>query len=236
MRLDKFIVAVGAGSRKEAKLLVKQKRISVNGECVVKSDLVIDEEKDIVQLDGNILHYQACYYVMLNKPQGVISATEDKYERTVLDLLDKKYHKVFPVGRLDKDTTGLLLLTNDGQLAHQLLSPKKHVDKVYRVTLKEPIEASAVEQFHQGIVLKDGYRCLPANLVLNEQDLHTVQVTIHEGKFHQVKRMFEAIENKVTALKRERMGTLVLDNTLPLGAYRELTDEERQALLASVKQ
>ncbi|MDQ0221804.1 pseudouridine synthase [Streptococcus moroccensis] len=224
MRLDKFIVAVGAGSRSQAKSMVKAKRLTVNGQVAKKSDMKIDPEKDSVCLDGQELVYTAFDYIMLNKPAGVISATEDARERTVLDLLPDRYQRVAPVGRLDKDTVGLLLLTNDGQLNHNLLSPKKHVDKCYEVTLEQPCPPEAIAAMKTGVTLDDGYQCLPAELTILSDYL--VHLTIQEGKFHQVKRMFLALGNKVTHLKRLRMGSLTLDPSLEEGDFRLLTEEE----------
>ncbi len=212
MRLDKFIVAVGAGSRSQAKAMVKAKRLTVNGQVAKKSDMKVDTENDIVYLDGQELVYTEFDYIMLNKPAGVISATEDARERTVLDLLPNRYQRVAPVGRLDKDTVGLLLLTNDGQLNHNLLSPKKHVDKCYEVTLEKPCPPEAIDQMKAGVILDDDYQCLPAELTILSDYL--VYLTIHEGKFHQVKRMFAAIGNKVVHLKRLSMGSLTLDTAL----------------------
>ncbi len=231
MRLDKFIVAVGAGSRSQAKTMVKSKRLTVNGQVVQKSSMKIDELVDQVHLDGQKLSYHQFDYIMLNKPSGFISATKDPYEKTVLDLLPNRYHRVWPVGRLDKDTVGLLLLTNDGQLSHQLLSPKKHVDKTYEVRLASPCQFEDISAMAEGIRLDDGYRCLPARLELLSEDGRTVTLTIQEGKFHQVKRMFLARGNQVTHLKRLSMGTIILDEKLKEGDYRLLTDEERNSLL-----
>lgn len=230
MRLDKFIVAVGAGSRSQAKAMVKAKRLTVNGQVAKKSDLAINEHKDQICLDGEVLVYSEFDYLMLNKPAGVISATEDPRERTVLDLLPARYHRVAPVGRLDKDTVGLLLLTNDGQLNHNLLSPKKHVDKCYEATLAGPCQPDDKEKMQAGLVLDDGYVCLPAQLDWHDDTPHVAYITIQEGKFHQVKRMFAALGNQVTHLKRLRMGSLVLDETLDPGEFRLLTEEEVRQL------
>nr|WP_205426123.1 16S rRNA pseudouridine(516) synthase [Granulicatella sp. zg-84] len=228
IRLDKFLVDMGVGSRKDVRELIKKKQVQVNGEIAKKADDKIDGKQDEVMCQGVVYHYTEYDYIMLNKPQGVVSATEDKIHQTVLDLLDKRYHRVAPVGRLDKDTQGLLLLTNDGALAHDLLSPKKHVDKRYEVHLKYPIQEDLVLSFEEGIILEDGYKCLPAKLTI--KDSYCVFVTIQEGKFHQVKRMFQALNNKVVFLKRLSMGSLQLDETLPIGAYRELTIEELEHL------
>lgn len=225
MRLDKFIVAVGAGTRSQVKTMVKAKRLTVNGNLAKRADMKIDEGQDSICLDGQVLEYREFDYLMLNKPAGVISATEDRSQQTVLDLLPKIYHRVAPVGRLDKDTVGLLLLTNDGQLAHRLLSPKKHVDKTYLVTLASPCRVADVTAMAQGVRLDDGYVCLPARLELGETP-YQVRLTIQEGKYHQVKRMFQALGNKVTHLKRLSMGSLFLDEELAEGEFRVLTEEE----------
>lgn len=230
MRLDKFLVAVGAASRSQAKLLVKAKRLTVNGQIAKKSDMKVDENSDQIHLDGECLSYREFDYIMLNKPAGVISATEDKKDKTVLDLLPAQYQRVAPVGRLDKDTVGLLLLTNDGQLNHNLLSPKKHVDKLYEAKLAKPCQISDKEKVASGLVLEDGYTCLPAQLEWEEGQENRAYITIQEGKFHQVKRMFAALDNQVLQLKRLRMGTLVLDPELAEGDYRLLTDEEIESL------
>ncbi|MBS4761141.1 rRNA pseudouridine synthase [Carnobacteriaceae bacterium zg-ZUI252] len=229
MRLDKYLGQVGVATRTQAKQLVKQGRITINDQVIKKSDIKIDEYKDTVCLDGKVLHYQKFVYYMLNKPQNVVSATQDNLHQTVMDLLNENTKDIFPVGRLDIDTTGLLLLTNDGQLAHSLLSPKKHVSKVYHVTVEYPLSSDDIEAFKNGIVLSDGFVCQSATL--DVVDDTTAYVTICEGKFHQVKRMFLARSNRVLALKRVAMGPLKLDETLPLGAYRELTIDERESLL-----
>lgn len=231
MRLDKFLVETQITTRSMAKDLVKKGLITVNGQIVKKSDVKIDENNDVVTYNDVPIRYQKHFYVMLNKPMNVVSATQDNLHKTVLDLLPTQYHKCFPVGRLDKDTVGLLLLTTDGELAHNLLSPKKHVDKVYEVHLKQAITSDDVEQLHQGVVLNDGYRCLPA--VFEPIDMHKGLMTIKEGKFHQVKRMFQAVGNTVVFLKRIKMGQLALDETLALGEFRELTAEEVEKLKSS---
>ncbi|WP_073201335.1 pseudouridine synthase [Gracilibacillus kekensis] len=226
MRLDKFLANMGYGSRKDVKALIKNKRITVNDEIIRKSDIKIDRYQDQIKCDDHIITYQEFIYIMLHKPSGYLSATEDNKQKTVLDLIKKKDKILdpFPVGRLDKDTEGLLLLTNDGQLAHELLSPKKHVDKKYIATVAEKVTESDVKRFSEGVVLDDGYLTKPAQLsVIGE---YRVQIIITEGKYHQIKRMFEAIGNKVLYLKRISMGSLTLDRDLDKGKYRELTKEE----------
>ncbi|GAB2554251.1 pseudouridine synthase [Gracilibacillus alcaliphilus] len=226
MRLDKFLANMGCGSRKEIKTLAKKKQIFVNKQVVKKTDIHIDPEQDQVELAGQVISYKPFIYVMLHKPAGYISATEDPMHETVLDLLmeQDKVLEPFPVGRLDKDTEGLLLLTNDGLLAHDLLSPKKHIEKTYIAHVAKPITTQDIKAFQQGVILDDGYLTKPASL--RELDDKVVEVIVTEGKFHQVKRMFEAVNNNVLYLKREVMGTLRLDPNLRLGEYRELKKDE----------
>ncbi|PZL70023.1 16S rRNA pseudouridine(516) synthase [Enterococcus plantarum] len=236
MRLDKFLAETGVGSRKEAKQLLKKNLVTVNDEIVKDGKTQIDEKQDIIKFAGEELTYQKYYYYLLHKPQGVISATEDKWDQTVIDLLkDEDYREdIFPVGRLDKDTEGLLLLTNDGQLAHQLLSPKKHVDKEYFAIIQGIVTEEDIRYFAAGFALTDKEQVKPSELIIesvdetNEQS--EIRLTIQEGKFHQVKRMFEAVDKKVVYLKRLRMGSLWLDEELILGEYRTLTEEELEKL------
>lgn len=235
MRLDKFLVAVGLGSRTEVKALLKKKLISVNGQVESSPKCQISEEHDVVTYQGEHLQYEAFVYYVLNKPKGVISATEDSQHRTVLDLLDQTARQkgVFPVGRLDIDTTGLLLLTNNGALAHDLLSPKKHVAKTYLATVAGLMTEADQLAFARGIALSD-HQCQPAQLDLLSQDVSQgicqVKITIHEGKFHQVKRMVAACGKKVLELKRLSMGPLHLDDNLAEGEWRRLTVEELASL------
>lgn len=235
MRLDKFLSEVGLGSRTEVKALLKKKQITVNGQVETSPKAQIDETADQVAYDGQVLVYEAFVYYLLNKPAGVISATEDKRHRTVLDLLDDtaRHKEVFPVGRLDMDTTGLLLLTNNGQLAHALLSPKKHVDKTYLAEVAGVMTPDDVVRFAAGIQLSD-HLCQPAVLELLDMAEQTsrVRVTIREGKFHQVKRMVAACGKEVTSLKRLSMGPLNLPDDLPEGSWRRLTEAEVTELLA----
>lgn len=228
MRLDKYLVHVGLGSRTQVKQFVKLGKITVNGIVVKKSDMSVDEIKDCIMYDNDKLVYTKFVYYMMNKPSGVVSATTDNRDKTVLDLMTITAKDVFPVGRLDKDTTGLLLLTNDGQLAHDLLSPKKHVDKVYIATVEQPLSAQTIQAFKDGITLADGFVCQSADLVIIDDT--TAKVTIREGKFHQVKRMFLACQNRVTTLKRIQMGNLTLDESLALGEYRPLSSKELESL------
>lgn len=236
MRLDKLLANSGFGSRKEVKVLLKRKLVTVNGKTETKPEAKVDSEKDIVLVGGEPVSYQEYTYLMMNKPQGVLSATEDNHQKTVIDLLSFELHQLelFPVGRLDKDTEGLLLLTNDGQLAHFLLSPKRHVDKVYFAEVAGRMTEEDQKAFAEGLVLEDGYRCLPGKLELltydEAKDSSEVEITIKEGKFHQVKRMVMACGKEVTFLKRLTMGPLRLDEQLAKGAYRPLRDEELAAL------
>ena len=240
MRLDKFLVACAVGSRTEVKNFLKSGRVTVNGKKEKSAKLQIDEETDEICFDGQKLDYEEFVYYMMNKPQGVISATEDPKHKTVLDLLDDlaRSKEVFPVGRLDIDTHGLLLLTNDGQLAHALLSPKRHVDKTYLARVDGIMTDEDIETFAQGIPLKD-FTCQPAKLELvsldREKNQSLVRVTIAEGKFHQVKRMVAYCGKEVVDLQRLTMGTLILDENLKRGEWRRLTKEELEDLLESVR-
>lgn len=238
IRIDKLLAHMGLGTRSEIKKAVKLGRVAVDGKVVKDSGLIVDPEEAKVAFDGAPVLYQEVVYFMLNKPQGVISATEDGRERTVIDLLEPqdRLREPFPVGRLDKDTVGLLLLTNDGQLAHELLSPRKHVTKTYEALVQGNVGEEEKQLFAAGVTLDDGYVTMPADLQItgheqrDEETFSSISLTIMEGKFHQVKRMFEAAGKKVVYLKRVSMGPLKLDETLPEGSYRELTDEEVELL------
>ena len=239
MRLDKYLVACAIGSRTEVKNFLKSGRVTVNGKKEKSAKLQINEDTDEICFDGQKLDYEEFVYYMINKPQGVISATEDPKHKTVLDLLDDlaRSKEVFPVGRLDIDTHGLLLLTNDGKLAHALLSPKRHVDKTYLAQVKGIMTDADVEVFAQGIPLKD-FTCQPAKLELvsvdAEKNQSLVRVTIAEGKFHQVKRMVTYCGKEVMDLQRLTMGTLTLNENLKRGEWRRLTKEEVEGLRESV--
>jgi 16S rRNA pseudouridine516 synthase len=238
LRLDKLLSHSGFGTRSAIRILVKQGAVRVNGKPVKDSGLQVNPDKDEIEVDGIRVHYKEFVYLMLHKPPGVVSATEDNRDKTVIDLIgeDYRHYALFPVGRLDKDTEGLLLLTNDGKLAHELLSPRKHVPKTYYAEVEGLVTDSDRTAFQAGVTLDDGYRTLPANLtVLSAEDPSTglssrIELTIMEGKFHQVKRMFEAVGKKVVYLKRLSMGTLLLDERLASGEYRELTAEELAGL------
>ena len=234
MRLDKCLADCGLGTRSEVKSLLKAKRITVNGKVVTNGKVQVNPETDEILFDGEKIQYEEFVYIMMNKPKGVVSATEDNLHKTVLDLIDPVYFKkgVFPVGRLDIDTHGLLLLTNDGELAHRLLSPKKHVTKIYQARVEGVMTAEDVTAFEKGIVLSDGTECMPARLDIlsTTQDESVVQIHLKEGKFHQVKRMVKACGKTVVDLQRLTMGPLRLDKELALGESRPLTEEEQQSL------
>ena len=233
MRLDKFISTTTTLSRAEAKKIIK-KGILINDILIKSSDYKVDENNDIVIVNGSRLVYQKYVYIMMNKPQNVISATEDMIDKTVVDILKDKdrIHKVFPVGRLDKDTEGLMLLTNDGELAHKLISPKKDVEKKYYVEVTGELKEEYLELVKDGLVLDDGYKCKSARLEILEssKDKSCANIYITEGKFHQVKRMMKALGTSVTYLKRLSIGSLILDESLKLGEYRYLTDKELKKL------
>lgn len=226
IRLDKFLVHVNAGTRSTVKPLVKHGRVEVNGSVVKSPDFKFDEKTATVTLDGKPLIYEEFSYYMLNKPAGVVSACEDTREKTVLDFFKKEpCIDLFPVGRLDKDTVGLLLITNDGALSHRLLAPGKHVDKKYFVGLKSPLKPGDKEMLESGVDIGDETPTRPA--VLTETDNpKEVYLTITEGRFHQVKRMFEAVGNEVVYLKRVSMGKLVLDETLNEGEFKKISIED----------
>ena len=236
IRLDKYLADMGAGTRQEVKKYIRQGRITVEGDVVKKPEMKVDETSQTVAFDGTTVGYAVCEYYMLNKPSGVVSATSDRRDRTVLDLIgDKKRKDLFPVGRLDKDTEGLLLITNDGALAHRLLSPKKHVDKCYFASVAGVVTKEDAVHFKEGIDIgsaKGREMTRPAELeILISAEVSEVRLTIQEGKFHQVKRMFHALGKEVIYLRRERMGSIVLDRSLKPGEYRSLTEEELKGLL-----
>jgi len=229
MRIDKVLANLGYGSRKEVKKLLKDGAVKVNGEFIKDAKQHVNPKKDLITFNGEEIQYREFIYLMMNKPPGVISATEDSHEETVIDLLEAEdlVFEPFPVGRLDKDTEGLLLLTNDGQLSHRLLSPKQHVPKTYFAVIEGEVTEQDIVSFKQGVTLDDGYKTKPGKLVIVKSGLTSdIELTIIEGKFHQVKRMFLAVGKRVVYLKRISMGPLQLDETLELGEYRELTDEE----------
>lgn len=234
IRLDKYLADMQIGTRKEVKELIKKGRITVNNEKSVSSDTKIDTDRDIIMMDSEIITYSEFEYYMLNKPAGVVSASNDPKNKTVINLIKSKRKDLFPVGRLDKDTEGLLLVTNDGELAHFLLAPKSHVDKTYYAVVKGLMGENEINRFKDGLVVDNELTALPAQLEItgydNVKDESSVEVTIHEGKFHQIKRMFEAVGSSVLYLKRISFGPLKLDNSLSKGQYRLLTDREIQQL------
>jgi 16S rRNA pseudouridine516 synthase len=232
MRLDKCLGNMGKGSRRALKEAFKKGAVMVNGKFVKDGSLKVDPDIDDILFEGEKVIYEPFVYLMLNKPDGYISATEDKHFPVVVDLVPEAYrhYDVFPVGRLDRDTEGLLLLTNDGALTHRLLSPKYHVPKVYFAKLEKDASQAYIEAFEKGITLEDGYVCESAELVIDKEAPDEVLLTIYEGKFHQVKRMFEAMDNKVTYLKRLKMGGLALEPALALGEIKKLTQEDLEKL------
>jgi len=233
-RLDKILANLGYGSRKEVKALCRKGEVVVDGTLVKDSAEKVDPVNSTIEVKGEKINYRKFIYLMMNKPSGVVSATFDNHDETVIDLLDPEYQvfEPFPIGRLDKDTVGLLLITNDGELNHKLIAPKNHVDKVYYAEINKPIDESDIVKFEKGITLDDGYLCMPAKLeVINSnEDGAEVHVTIQEGKFHQVKRMFEAVDKSVVYLRRISFGPLKLDETVEEGSFRELTEEEIELL------
>ena len=231
LRLDRALADMQAGTRSQVKELIRKKRITVNGDIVTKPEFKVDTDKDTIFLDDKCLSYTEYEYYMLNKPAGVISATEDKSQQTVIDLIKTRKRKdLFPVGRLDKDTEGLLLITNDGALAHNLLSPGKHVDKTYYSIVKGRIDKDIVDTFAKGFIVDKELTAMPSKLEIisynSDKDCSEVNITIQEGKFHQIKRMFAAVGSEVLFLKRLSFGSLGLDNTLKPGEYRSLTETE----------
>ncbi len=244
MRLDRFLANSGVGTRKEVKDLLKKRKIKVNGAIIIDGSIHVRENEDEVEYNGKIVNYKPFIYIIMNKPEGVISATEDREHKTVIDLLEGKYrtYSLFPVGRLDIDTEGLLILTNDGILAHNLLSPNRHVEKKYFVRLKNPLLNEDIEKLEKGIELENGVVTKSAKVEILENNFDSINretgekktssanIIISEGKYHQVKRMFKAVNNKVEYLKRIQMGQLKLDKNLGLGEYRELTEEELELL------
>ncbi|XID93698.1 pseudouridine synthase [Paenibacillaceae bacterium WGS1546] len=267
MRLDKMLAHLGYGTRSVLKQRIKQGAATVNGRTVKDHGMQVRPYEDVVAYEGETVRYRDTVYVLLHKPAGVVSATEDGLDRTVIDLLDESVavFSPFPVGRLDKDTEGLLLITNDGKLSHELLSPRKHVPKTYRALVRGAVGEADADAFGRGVELDDGYVTMPARLrvlasaagggapdaedaadaaemeaavrqlgsigpLARENVLSWIELTIHEGKFHQVKRMFEAVGKKVLYLRRVSMGPLRLDPALAPGEWRELTEEEVESL------
>lgn len=234
MRLDKYLCSCGTGTRTKVKKIIKSKRVKVNDEIIDASDFKVDENMTVT-LDNKVIEYNQFTYIMLNKPSGYLSATKDISKDTVLDILEEKYRRIglFPVGRLDRDTVGLVILTNDGDFAHNTLSPKKHVSKTYIAHVEGTLPSNACEIFNKGVILKD-FTCESADLIIEEthKDYTVVKITIHEGKYHQIKRMFLSLGCKVIYLKRISFGAIKLDNNLKEGEYRLLNSEEMEFVKA----
>lgn len=232
IRLDKYLADMGLGTRSQIKKEIRSGQVVVNGISICRPEVKIDTGQDKVIFHGEPVTYEEYEYFMLNKPAGVISAASDRQETTVIDLIkDRKRDNLFPVGRLDKDTEGLLIITNNGELAHRLLSPKKHVDKVYFARINGRVTQSDVDIFSRGVDIGDEKPTLPADLVICTSDeVSEIRLTIREGRFHQVKRMFQAVGKEVVYLKRLRMGGITLDESLKPGEYRRLTEEEVERL------
>lgn len=230
IRLDKYLSTALGITRTEAKTLITKGRVTVEDKKEKEPATKVDGESASVFVDGKPCHYEEFHYYMLHKPAGVVSAVSDETEKTVIDLIGEKNGRLFPVGRLDKDTEGLLLITDDGVLSHRLLSPRKHVDKCYFALLNVPAVSEDVEAFKKGLDIGEKNLTMPAKLEIEKEDPRRVRVTLQEGKFHQVKRMFLAVGKKVEYLKRLSMGPLVLDPNLPKGEYRALKKEEIESL------
>jgi 16S rRNA pseudouridine516 synthase len=235
IRIDKLLGNLGYGTRSQLKKEIKTGCVAVNAKTVKDSSVIVDTDIDHIIYYGETIKYIEYIYLMMNKPQGVISATEDhKNVKTVIDLIDdyNKNFEPFPVGRLDKDTEGLLILTNNGKLAHNMLSPRKHVEKTYFAYVEGMLTDKDIKAFEEGVTfLDDAYKTMPAKLeIIKSKDISECKVTIREGKFHQVKRMFEAIDKRVIYLKRLSMGPIFLDDNLELGEYRVLNDREMQLI------
>lgn len=232
VRLDKYLTDMGVGTRSEVKTYIRKGRVQVDGQVIKEPDIKISTANTQVLIDNKLLQYEEFVYYMLNKPVGVVSATSDNLSTTVVELIKESNSKdIFPVGRLDKDTEGLLLITNDGDLSHQLLSPRKHVGKVYYAKVKGCVTQEDVLLFEKGIRINDEFTALPAKLnIIKSDEISEIELTIFEGKFHQVKRMFIAVGKEVIYLKRLSMGNLRLDETLAPGEYRKLTSEEINSL------
>lgn len=232
MRLDKYLSNMGLGSRTDVKKMITKGLVKVNDLTIKKVGFTVKEGQDIVAVNGKQVAFEKHLYLIMNKPQGVISATEDKMHQTVIDLIDDYGNRpLFPVGRLDIDTEGMLFITDDGQWNHDLMSPKKHVEKTYYAHIKGWVKEEMIQAFEAGVTLKDGSLCRPGKLkILKAGDSSEIELTITEGKFHQVKRMFEAFDMKVIYLKRIAIGGLTLDSELPLGGYRELTPDEMKKI------
>ena len=232
IRIDKYLADAGFGSRKDVKGLLKAKQVTINGEMCVHAEEKLEPAQAVVCVQGKMVVYESFSYYMLHKPQGVVSATKDAHEKTVVNLItEQKRRDLFPVGRLDKDTEGLLLLTNDGKLSNDLLAPGKHVEKTYYARIKGMVTKKEVAAFAEGVDIGDELLTAPAELKIHKAGSESeIEITITEGRYHQIKRMFEAVGMQVLYLKRLRMGPLYLDESLACGEYRKLTTEEIQSL------
>lgn len=231
-RIDKILVSQGIGSRREVQKRIKSGEVTVNGEIIRKPEFKANAENDKIAVLGKVLNYSEHIYIMMNKPSGVVSASQDNHEKTVIDILPDEYKRkgLFPAGRLDKDTEGLLIITDDGDFAHRMLSPKKHVDKRYIARLDGEITEKIIQKFKQGIIFADGTKCLPAKLEIYNNDKKTGLVTICEGKFHQVKKMFISCGLNVVHLQRISIGDLYLDGNLPIGGCKLLTNLDKKLI------
>lgn len=223
MRLDKYLSIFKIGTRSEIHKIIKNKKIKVNDEVITKPDYQVNEENDQVKYNEQILIYEKNIYLMFNKPSGYLTANSDNYQKTIMEFFPKEYQDLIIIGRLDKDTEGLLLLTNDGDFAHQITSPKKHIEKEYYVEFIGTLPDNIEEIFKKGVIIENNYLTLPSKIKIlsNNSSL----LTISEGKFHQVKQMFQAVGTKVTYLKRIRIGNLQLDSNLKLGEYKKIKKE-----------
>lgn len=231
-RIDKILVSQGIGSRREVQKRIKSGEVTVNGEIIRKPEFKANAENDKIAVLGKVLNYSEHIYIMMNKPAGVVSASNDNHGKTVIDILPDEYKRkgLFPAGRLDKDTEGLLIITDDGDFAHRMLSPKKHVDKQYIAQLDGEITEKTIQKFKQGIIFADGTKCLPAKLEIYNNDKKTGLVTICEGKFHQVKKMFISCGLNVVHLQRISIGGLYLDGNLPIGGCKLLTNLDKKLI------
>uniref|UniRef100_UPI003FF07F52 pseudouridine synthase n=2 Tax=Candidatus Fimivicinus sp. TaxID=3056640 RepID=UPI003FF07F52 len=236
-RIDKLIASQGALSRSDVRRLVKSGAIALNGSPVRDAGQKADPEADQITVSGRPLFISKYLYLMLDKPAGIVSASRDAEQKTVIDLVPSALRRdgLFPAGRLDKDTTGFVLITNDGEFAHRILSPKKHISKTYLARLARPVDGRSIEAFRSGLVLADGTRCMEAGLqILEDDETPLAEVVLHEGRYHQIKRMFAALGNEVIALRRVKMGDLPLDETLGPGGCRKITAEELQKIIQAV--
>lgn len=236
MRLDRFLSVTGTLSRSESKKAVRKGRVFVSGVCAKTSDIEVDPDTDKITLDGRVIEYRRFTYIILNKPEGYVSATDDAKERTVLELLPDELRKfnLFPCGRLDKYTLGLMLITDDGELSHKLLAPKSHVEKSYRFGSERGVGEEERVKLENGVYIQGGYLTKPAKLTLDSEGASSGVITIREGKYHQIKQMFEATSNKITYLERISFGPLTLDEKLKRGEWRFLREDEISSLNSAV--